>query len=88
MWYCSRLDESDNDDKKNEEIEDEFDNYVGQKAELVPQGVNPRKGWSYRGVHKVFFIFYFYYFVEICLYSVKLLVVDCKWLLLWWLICI
>ncbi|KAH7574657.1 hypothetical protein ACOSP7_008866 [Xanthoceras sorbifolium] len=52
MWYSSGSLDSDHDDQKIGEFEEEFDNYLGSKSELQPQGVNPRKGWSFRGVHK------------------------------------
>ncbi|XP_077215265.1 mitochondrially targeted single-stranded DNA binding protein isoform X3 [Tasmannia lanceolata] len=34
----------------NPEIED--DNFITNKKELEPQGVDPKKGWGFRGVHK------------------------------------
>ncbi|KAB1202175.1 Single-stranded DNA-binding protein, mitochondrial [Morella rubra] len=44
---------SDNEDGKNNVIEEDFGELLGDKAEeLQPQGVDPRKGWGYRGVHK------------------------------------
>ena len=32
-------------------IEDE--NFLPAKTELEPQGVDPKRGWNFRGVHKV-----------------------------------
>lgn len=37
--------------KEKNEIED--DNFIDDKKELEPQGVDPIKGWGFRGVHKV-----------------------------------
>ncbi|KAL9248988.1 Single-stranded DNA-binding protein, mitochondrial-like protein [Drosera capensis] len=39
------------DDKKSD-AEDADDGFASQKREFVPQGVDPRKGWNFRGVHK------------------------------------
>ncbi|CAD5167267.1 unnamed protein product, partial [Musa acuminata subsp. malaccensis] len=36
--------------KEKNEIED--DNFIDDKKELEPQGVDPIKGWGFRGVHK------------------------------------
>lgn len=59
-------------DEENEapdaKIED--DDFMSNKRELEPQGVDPKRGWGFRGVHKVFslyctcklFIFYFLFF--------------------------
>ncbi|CAN8246519.1 unnamed protein product [Cochlearia groenlandica] len=35
-----------------EEEEEEFKENVSVKPELQPQGVDPRKGWGFRGVHR------------------------------------
>ncbi|ONK65034.1 uncharacterized protein A4U43_C07F32800 [Asparagus officinalis] len=46
-WYSTTtFDESD----VNNEIED--DDFATGKKELEPQGVDPKKGWNFRGVHK------------------------------------
>lgn len=37
-----------------DEVDDVFDDFVVEKQELQPQGVDPRRGWGFRGVHKVF----------------------------------
>lgn len=53
MWYSSEsLDGKDG--QKSDEVEEEFDDYLGVKHELQPQGVDPKRGWNFRGVHKVF----------------------------------
>jgi hypothetical protein len=36
-----------------EELDDEFDDFLGGRPELQLQGVDPRRGWGFRGVHKV-----------------------------------
>ncbi|KAJ0013460.1 hypothetical protein Pint_19725 [Pistacia integerrima] len=51
MWYSSEsLDGKDG--QKSDEMEEEFDDYLGVKPELQPQGVDPKRGWNFRGVHK------------------------------------
>ncbi|KAL4287033.1 hypothetical protein HN51_054735 [Arachis hypogaea] len=61
QWYSTLLTESDNDeglndrvndDRKNEELDDEFDDFLGSKPDLELQGVDPKRGWGFRGVHK------------------------------------
>ncbi|GAV74241.1 SSB domain-containing protein [Cephalotus follicularis] len=53
MWFSTKSSDSDNDDGKNDEVEQEFDaDFFGDKPELQPQGVDPRRGWGFRGVHK------------------------------------
>lgn len=36
-----------------EDVGKEHDEIIGEKLDLTPQGVDPRRGWGYRGVHKV-----------------------------------
>lgn len=31
----------------------EEDDFIEEKRELEPQGVDPKRGWDFRGVHKV-----------------------------------
>ena len=38
-------------DMQNQTINDGFDL---EKREMVPQGVDPKRGWNFRGVHKVY----------------------------------
>jgi hypothetical protein len=46
---------TDNDDGKHDEVKEDFDGFLGDKVEeLQPQGVDPRRGSGFRGVHKVF----------------------------------
>lgn len=54
--WCSTMPfNTDNDDGKNDEVKEDFDDFLGNKVEeLEPQGVDPRRGWGFRGVHKVF----------------------------------
>ncbi|XP_041020341.1 single-stranded DNA-binding protein, mitochondrial-like isoform X1 [Juglans microcarpa x Juglans regia] len=45
--------DSDNEDRKKNDVEEDFDNFLGDKAEeLQPQGVDPRRGPDFRGVYK------------------------------------
>ncbi|MED6167167.1 hypothetical protein PIB30_000418 [Stylosanthes scabra] len=59
--YSTLLTESDNDegsndkvndDRKYEKLDDEFDDFLGGKPDLELQGVDPKRGWGFRGVHK------------------------------------
>lgn len=54
MWYSSGSFDGKNDDQNMDEVDDVFDDFVVEKQELQPQGVDPRRGWGFRGVHKVF----------------------------------
>lgn len=53
-WYSTMSFDGDNDGGKKDELEEDFDDLLGDKTELQPQGVDPRRGWGFRGVHKVF----------------------------------
>ncbi|XP_057962438.1 single-stranded DNA-binding protein, mitochondrial [Malania oleifera] len=51
--WCSTVSfDGENDAAKNNEGEVDFDDFLGDKQELQPQGVDPRRGWGFRGVHK------------------------------------
>lgn len=53
-WYSTMSFDSNNGAGKNDDVEEDFDTFLGDKAvELQPQGVDPRRGWGFRGVHKV-----------------------------------
>ncbi|XP_038878660.1 single-stranded DNA-binding protein, mitochondrial [Benincasa hispida] len=52
LWLSTDASESDVDVEKNNGEEDEYDQFFNEKVELQPQGVDPRRGWGYRGVHK------------------------------------
>ncbi|KAJ6876462.1 hypothetical protein NC651_029451 [Populus alba x Populus x berolinensis] len=43
---------SDNEEGKNDKVEEEFDDLLGDRRESRFQGVDPRKGWEFRGVHR------------------------------------
>lgn len=43
-------------DEFEEKNEIEDDDFIDGKKELKPQGVDPKRGWGYRGVHKVFLL--------------------------------
>ncbi|RYQ90122.1 hypothetical protein Ahy_B09g096389 isoform B [Arachis hypogaea] len=53
MFNDEGLNDRVNDDRKNEELDDEFDDFLGSKPDLELQGVDPKRGWGFRGVHKV-----------------------------------
>ncbi|XP_059438240.1 single-stranded DNA-binding protein, mitochondrial [Corylus avellana] len=52
--WCSTVPfNTDNDDGKKDDVKEDFDDFLGEKVEeLQPQGVDPRRGWGFRGVHK------------------------------------
>ncbi|PKI76162.1 hypothetical protein CRG98_003523 [Punica granatum] len=39
-------------DDREEELQEEYDDILGEKPESEPHGVDPRRGWGYRGVHR------------------------------------
>ncbi|KAG6750417.1 hypothetical protein POTOM_044910 [Populus tomentosa] len=43
---------SDNEEGKNDKVEEDFDDLLGDRRESRFQGVDPRKGWEFRGVHR------------------------------------
>ena len=53
LGYSTTPSESANDDQENNDINEEMDDFLGSKVQLEPQGVDPKRGWGYRGVHKV-----------------------------------
>lgn len=63
--FCYSTVSFDEDEALDGKLED--DDFMSNKRELEPQGVDPKRGWGFRGVHKVFslyctrelFIFYF-----------------------------
>ncbi|KAM7279198.1 hypothetical protein ACFE04_006332 [Oxalis oulophora] len=50
--YSTNSLDSDIDEVKNDDVEGGFDKFLGNKPEMLPQGVDPRRGWAFRGVHK------------------------------------
>lgn len=80
MWYSTLTSETDvhQPSANKEELDDEFDDFLGGRPELQLQGVDPRRGWGFRGVHKVLrvvtlnFIFFVLHtsVMEFCLNSV------------------
>ena len=58
-WWSTTSFFSDNEEGKNNENEEGFNDFLGEKAALQLQGVDPRKGWGFRGVHKVFLLLVF-----------------------------
>ncbi|XWS57463.1 hypothetical protein CRYUN_Cryun09bG0176100 [Craigia yunnanensis] len=55
MWFSTGSLDGENDEGKVSEMEEEIDDFLGKKSfkhEPQPQGVNPGKGWNYRGVHR------------------------------------
>ena len=61
LWYSTTSPSGDEDDQpshdngepKNVELDEGFDDLVGGRPELELQGVDPKRGWGFRGVHKV-----------------------------------
>ncbi|KAK4273418.1 hypothetical protein QN277_021825 [Acacia crassicarpa] len=57
-WYSttseSNNDESldDNDNLKNDAIDEEVEDFIGHQPGMQLQGVDPKRGWNFRGVHK------------------------------------
>lgn len=69
IWYSTLLSESDvdrpssdKDGPTNEELDEEIDDFLGSKPELQLQGVDPKRGWGFRGVHKVLGCVNYYYY--------------------------
>lgn len=54
LWFSTGASGSDIEVEKNNGEEEEYDDIFNDKIELQPQGVDPRRGWGFRGVHKVF----------------------------------
>ncbi|XP_030459927.1 single-stranded DNA-binding protein, mitochondrial-like [Syzygium oleosum] len=53
-WYSTEvLDSEKDEEKKDDDLGNEDDDILGDKKELQPHGVDPRRGWGFRGVHKV-----------------------------------
>lgn len=58
-WYSTtsesnndeRLD--DNDNLKNNAIDEEVEDFLDHQPGMQLQGVDPKRGWNFRGVHKV-----------------------------------
>lgn len=53
-WYSTVSFDGGDGDGKNGEGEESDNDLVTEKPNLQLQGVDPRKGWGFRGVHKVF----------------------------------
>lgn len=51
-FYSTVSFNSDNEEGKNDKVEEEFDDLLGDRRESRFQGVDPRKGWEFRGVHR------------------------------------
>lgn len=61
------------------------DDFMAKKRELEPQGVDPKRGWGFRGVHKVFSL---YCTCKLCIYLLFwTLLFMCAYLLLFLVIC-
>ncbi|XP_023516115.1 single-stranded DNA-binding protein, mitochondrial [Cucurbita pepo subsp. pepo] len=52
LWLSTSASGSGIDVEKNNGDEEEYDDFFNDKIELQPQGVDPRRGWGFRGVHK------------------------------------
>lgn len=55
LWYSTGTSLGDDDEpaSNNEAIEIDDDDFLPEKPNLQPQGVDPSRGWNFRGVHKV-----------------------------------
>lgn len=65
----SRMCSSVSSDTENDIDADKVDDFFPQKQELELQGVDPQKGWGFRGVHKVpvsFFCLKLYINMSLC----------------------
>uniref|UniRef100_A0A2N9IX61 Single-stranded DNA-binding protein n=1 Tax=Fagus sylvatica TaxID=28930 RepID=A0A2N9IX61_FAGSY len=51
-WCSTMTFDGDNDGVKNDDLAEDLNDLLGDKTDLQPQGVDPRKGWGFRGVHK------------------------------------
>lgn len=52
LWYSTVSFGGDNDGGKTIEGEEFHDDIIPEKRDVTPQGVDPRRGWNFRGVHK------------------------------------
>ncbi|XP_014512676.1 single-stranded DNA-binding protein, mitochondrial [Vigna radiata var. radiata] len=59
LWYSTSPSGGEDDqpshvngELKNEELDEEFEDLLGERPELELQGVDPKRGWGFRGVHK------------------------------------
>ncbi|KAK9735496.1 hypothetical protein RND81_04G209200 [Saponaria officinalis] len=52
MWLSTVSFDGDNGGGGNSEVEDVHDDFIPEKRESIAQGVDPGKGWNFRGVHK------------------------------------
>lgn len=50
--YSTASFDADNDGGRSGEGEDLHDDIIPEKQKVSPQGVDPRRGWNFRGVHK------------------------------------
>lgn len=53
LHYSTDSSVTDNEGDNGEQLEEHFDELLGEKPRLQPQGVDPKQGWNFRGVHKV-----------------------------------
>lgn len=53
MWFSTSSFDGDNDEGRTSEVEHVHDDFIPEKRESIAQGVDPSKGWNFRGVHKV-----------------------------------
>ncbi|KAJ8426585.1 hypothetical protein Cgig2_018053 [Carnegiea gigantea] len=51
--YSTASFDADNDGGRSSEVEDLHDDIIPEKQKVSPQGVDPRRGWNFRGVHKI-----------------------------------
>uniref|UniRef100_A0A803KNW2 Uncharacterized protein n=1 Tax=Chenopodium quinoa TaxID=63459 RepID=A0A803KNW2_CHEQI len=51
LCYSTGSPDGDNDGAKNGGADDFHDDFIPEKRESIPQGVDPKRGWNFRGVH-------------------------------------
>lgn len=58
LWCSTESFGSEGENGKDDKSEEEIGDILGVKEEskLQPQGVDPKRGWGFRGVHKVYMI--------------------------------
>ncbi|KAL8170779.1 hypothetical protein V2J09_022583 [Rumex salicifolius] len=52
MWHSTGSFDIETDVNNNNVAKDYSSNFTPEKRETVPQGVDPKRGWNFRGVHK------------------------------------
>ncbi|PRQ57217.1 hypothetical protein RchiOBHm_Chr1g0345881 [Rosa chinensis] len=58
LWYSSSSTDSDTNDTKKVGAEEDFDDFLRwlERYEMEARVVDPKRGWGFHGVHKVFLL--------------------------------